>query len=106
LGLSKKILQLGGRVVIASRKEEILKSSCQELESFVSTNQQRDLKKENKMVSYKTVDVRDGWSVCELFDFVEEEMNCLPNVIVNNAAGFTFCNSYLLKDEEWMRPCE
>jgi len=67
--------------VISSRKEEILKSSCQELESFVSTNQRGDLKKENKMVFYKSVDVREGWE-CVLVILFEEEMNCFFELVL------------------------
>jgi len=79
--------------VVSSLKEEILKSSWSwdHLFRFVSTNQRQDLKKENKIVFYKTVDVRDGWECVSYLILFEEEMNCFfPKVIVNTFVLFIF----------------
>lgn len=81
--MAKTYLGLGANVLIASRNEETLKNTCNEIK--------------NTRLSYKTVNIRDHESVKS---FVSELKN-IPDVVVNNAAGNFICPSKDLTYNGW-----
>lgn len=73
--MAQKFLQLGAKVVIASRKEEVLKKTSEEL--------RKDTKGE---ISYVTCDVRNYEQVEGVINHAIKEFGSF-NVLLNNAAG-------------------
>ena len=86
-GLGKKMAQsylgLGAEVLIASRKEEVLKNTCLEIGS--------------SKISYKTLDIRDHDSVSSFVSGLEY----VPDIVINNAAGNFVCPSKDLSYNGW-----
>lgn len=72
--MGEKFLELGARLAICGRREEVLQSAAEEM----SRHEQE--------VFYKTCDVRDPTQIQELVDAVEQHFGSI-HVLVNNAAG-------------------
>lgn len=81
--MAKSYLGLGAEVLIASRKEEVLKNTCQEIGS--------------SKISYKTLDIRDHDSVSSFVSGLEH----VPDIVINNAAGNFVCPSKDLSYNGW-----
>ena len=81
--MAKTYLELGANVLIASRKTEILKQTCEELG--------------NKNISYQQLDVKNHNNIS---DFVSN-LNIIPDVVINNAAGNFICPSKDLTYNGW-----
>ncbi|KAI6652090.1 2,4-dienoyl-CoA reductase, mitochondrial-like [Oopsacas minuta] len=75
-GMSLKISSRGGRVVIASRKIDLLKKAAEEIQILTG----------NEVIPLE-LDVKDPSSVKNVADFMESELKQLPDIIINNAAG-------------------
>lgn len=88
-GLGKKMaetyLNLGANVIIASRKEDVLEKTCKEL-SEISNN-----------INYRVLDLKCNNSVS---NFVENIEN-IPDIIVNNSAGNFICPTEDLTYNGW-----
>lgn len=86
-GLGKKMaetyLGLGAKVLIASRKTDVLEKTCKELQS--------------SSISYKQLDIRNHTNVSE---FVES-LDKVPDIVINNAAGNFVCPSKNLTYNGW-----
>ncbi|KAH9490426.1 2,4-dienoyl-CoA reductase, mitochondrial [Bulinus truncatus] len=74
-GLAQNLSQLGAKVIIASRSQERLEKTAQEI-SKISGNE----------VFFFRMDVRDPAAIKSVFDSIETNHG-LPDVVVNNAAG-------------------
>lgn len=72
--MGEKFLQLGAKLAICGRREEILKQAAEEMSE--SSNE----------VFYKSCDVRDPSQIQALVDAVENRFGSI-DVLVNNAAG-------------------
>ncbi|RIV23213.1 SDR family oxidoreductase [Alicyclobacillaceae bacterium I2511] len=72
--VGERYLQLGAKLAIASRREEVLQTAAQEMT------------KDGGEVFYKTCDVRDPIQVAELFDAIYAHYGKV-DILVNNAAG-------------------
>lgn len=88
-GLGRKMaetyLNLGANVLIASRKEEVLKKTCEEL-SEISEN-----------INYRLLDLKNKDSIN---NFVSD-LDKIPDVIVNNSAGNFICPTEHLTYNGW-----
>ena len=84
-GIAKELVRLGAHVVIASRKEENLKSAVEEL---------------GERASYHVLDVRDAAAVEEMAAKVEAEHGRI-DFLVNNAAGNFIVQSDQLSVNGW-----
>jgi peroxisomal trans-2-enoyl-CoA reductase len=73
--ITEEFIKLGADVIIASRKEENLKKTSEEIKS-----------KLGRAPLYHVVNVREENSVKELFDFIRKEKGRL-DVLVNNAGA-------------------
>jgi len=80
--MAKSYLGLGAEVLIVSRKEEVLKNTCQEI---------------GGNISYKTLDIRNHNSVSEFVNTLEY----IPDIVINNAAGNFMCPSKDLTYNGW-----
>jgi NAD(P)-dependent dehydrogenase (short-subunit alcohol dehydrogenase family) len=74
--MGEKFLELGARLAIASRREDVLKKACEEMSPDQDGGQ----------VFYKSCDVRDPAQVHDLMEAVESHFGHI-DVLVNNAAG-------------------
>lgn len=72
--MGEKFLELGAKLAIASRREEVLKKASEEMSSA-----------ENH-VFYKSCDVRDPAQIHDLMDATEAHFGGI-DVLINNAAG-------------------
>jgi NAD(P)-dependent dehydrogenase (short-subunit alcohol dehydrogenase family) len=72
--MGEMFLQLGAKLAIASRREEVLKKASEEMS------------RDGNEVFYKSCDVRDPAQVHDLVDAVEQHFGRL-DVLINNAAG-------------------
>jgi len=81
--MAQSYLGLGAEVLIASRKEEVLKNTCLEIGS--------------SKISYKTLDIRDHDSVSSFVSGLEY----VPDIVINNAAGNFVCPSKDLSYNGW-----
>ena len=81
--MAKSYLGLGAEVLIASRKEDVLKKTCQEIGS--------------SKISYKTLDIRNHDSVSSFVNGLEY----VPDIVINNAAGNFVCPSKDLTYNGW-----
>lgn len=72
--MGERFLQLGAKLAIGGRREEVLKQTAGELST------------EGRQVVYKACDVRDPEQIRALVDGVEEAFGRV-DVLVNNAAG-------------------
>lgn len=88
-GLGKKMaetyLKLGANVLIASRKEDVLQKTCNELSSI------------SEDISYKVLDLKKKESIKYFVDTMEE----MPDIIVNNSAGNFICPTEHLSYNGW-----
>lgn len=75
LEMGNRFLEMGARLAICGRREEVLCQAAEELEA-----------RNGSPVFYKTCDVRDPDQVRELVEAVENRYGGI-NVLVNNAAG-------------------
>ena len=75
--ITEEFLKLGADVVIASRKEENLRKTAEEMKS-----------KLGKAPLYHTVNVRQEDSVKELFDFIKKEKRKIDILVDNAGANF------------------
>ena len=89
-GLGKKMAEvyssMGANVTIASRKEEVLKKSCDDIFK-ISRNE----------VHYKVLNLKDHDSVTKLVN----EIDTIPDIVINNAAGNFICRSEDLSYNGW-----
>jgi NAD(P)-dependent dehydrogenase (short-subunit alcohol dehydrogenase family) len=72
--MGERFLELGAKLAITSRREDVLHKAAQEMET------------EGKEVFYKCCDVRDPAQIAELADAVEQHYGSI-DVLINNAAG-------------------
>ncbi|MFC4768366.1 SDR family oxidoreductase [Effusibacillus consociatus] len=72
--MGERFLELGAKLAITGRREEVLQTAAQEMSG------------EGKEVFYKSCDVRDPAQIQELVDAVEQRFGHI-DVLVNNAAG-------------------
>jgi NAD(P)-dependent dehydrogenase (short-subunit alcohol dehydrogenase family) len=72
--MGERFLELGAKLAITSRREEVLEKAAQEMGT------------EGKEVFYKCCDVRDPAQIDELVDAVEQHYGSI-DVLINNAAG-------------------
>jgi NAD(P)-dependent dehydrogenase (short-subunit alcohol dehydrogenase family) len=72
--MGERFLELGAKLAITSRREEVLQKAAQEMGT------------EGKEVFYKSCDVRDPAQIAELVDAVEQHYGSI-DVLINNAAG-------------------
>lgn len=72
--MGEKFLELGARLAICGRREDVLKTAAGEMSTL------------GQEVYYKSCDVRDPDQVHKLVDAVEQHFGNI-NVLVNNAAG-------------------
>jgi NAD(P)-dependent dehydrogenase (short-subunit alcohol dehydrogenase family) len=72
--MGERFLELGAKLAITSRREEVLAKAAQEMGT------------EGKEVFYKCCDVRDPAQIAELVDAVEQHYGSI-DVLINNAAG-------------------
>ncbi|MDB5053839.1 MAG: family oxidoreductase, partial [Bacilli bacterium] len=72
--MGERFLELGAKLAITSRREEVLEKAAQEMGT------------EGKEVFYKCCDVRDPAQITELVDAVEQHYGSI-DVLINNAAG-------------------
>jgi NAD(P)-dependent dehydrogenase (short-subunit alcohol dehydrogenase family) len=72
--MGEKFLELGARLAIASRREDVLRQASGEMS------------REGNDVFYKSCDVRDAAQVHEMVEAVEQHFGRI-DVLVNNAAG-------------------
>lgn len=87
-GLGKKMAQsylgLGANVIIASRKEDVLKNACNELGG-------------GSRINYGIIDLKSEESTRNFI----ESMEIIPDIVVNNAAGNFLCPSHELSHNGW-----
>ena len=81
--MAKTYLNLGANVTIASRKEEVLKKTCEELGS--------------NRINYSILDLKKADSVALFVDNLET----LPDIVINNSAGNFICPSEKLSYNGW-----
>lgn len=72
--MGEKFLELGAKLAIASRREEVLKKASEEMSST------------KNHVFYKSCDVRDPAQIHDLMDATEAHFGGI-DVLINNAAG-------------------
>jgi NAD(P)-dependent dehydrogenase (short-subunit alcohol dehydrogenase family) len=72
--MGERFLELGAKIAITSRREEVLEKAAQEMGM------------EGKKVFYKCCDVRDPAQIDELVDAVEQHYGSI-DVLINTAAG-------------------
>ena len=77
---------LGAEVMIASRKENILKDTVEEIKQIT-----------NNKVDYSIVDLKDHHSVTTMVNNLDKT----PNIVINNAAGNFICRSKDLSYNGW-----
>lgn len=85
--IARDMLNLGAKVIICSRKEELLSQAAKELVQWGE-------------VSYKTCDIRKTEDIAELITFIKEKYNCL-DLLVNNAGGQFSVKTENLSDNGW-----
>ena len=78
--------KLGADVTIASRKENILKQSADEISNLTGNN-----------VGYKILNLREHDSITSMVNEFEK----IPDIVVNNAAGNFICRSHDLSYNGW-----
>jgi NAD(P)-dependent dehydrogenase (short-subunit alcohol dehydrogenase family) len=83
--IAKELARLGGRVVIASRKEENLKAAVEQI---------------GEKASYHVLDVRDAEAVEAMAESVASEHGTI-DILVNNAAGNFIVQSDQLSTNGW-----
>lgn len=81
--MAKTYLDLGANVIIASRKIDILKKTCEELG--------------DKNIFYKKLDVKNHKDICNFVNSLET----IPDIVINNAAGNFICPSKNLTYNGW-----
>ena len=81
--IAKTYLNLGASVIIASRKEEVLKNTCLELG--------------NERIDYHILDLKKTESIANLVS----NLRCLPDIVINNSAGNFICPSEDLTYNGW-----
>jgi NAD(P)-dependent dehydrogenase (short-subunit alcohol dehydrogenase family) len=86
--IAKQMLQLGAKVIIASRKEEPLKKACEELAAFGEC-------------SYLACDIKNTEEIKVLADFIKEKYGRL-DILVNNAGGQFPALAEYINDKGWM----
>ena len=78
--------KLGANVTIASRKENVLKQSADEISNITGNN-----------VGYKILNLREHDSITSMVNEFEKT----PDIVVNNAAGNFICRSHDLSYNGW-----
>ncbi|KAA0184604.1 2 4-dienoyl-CoA reductase mitochondrial [Fasciolopsis buskii] len=90
-GLGKSVASslafLGANVLLISRREEVLKQTCDELRKVTRSQ-----------IDYAVADIRDVDAVREALNICSTRFG-LPNLIVNNAAGNLLCPSERLSPD-------
>lgn len=81
--MAKTYLDLGANVIIASRKTDVLKKTCDEFG--------------NKNISYQQLDVKNHDNISEFVN----NLDIIPDVVINNAAGNFICPSKDLTYNGW-----
>lgn len=85
--IAKQMLSLGAKVVISSRKEDLLKTAAEELASFGE-------------VSYKACDIRKTEEIQALAEQVKEQYGKL-DILINNAGGQFPTLAEYVNDKGW-----
>jgi 2,4-dienoyl-CoA reductase [(3E)-enoyl-CoA-producing], mitochondrial len=89
-GLGKKMAEvyssMGANVTIASRKEEVLKKTCNEI-----------FKITGNPIDYGVLNLKDHDSITEFVSNVDK----VPDIVINNAAGNFICRSEDLSYNGW-----
>uniref|UniRef100_A0A0N4ZRF4 2,4-dienoyl-CoA reductase, mitochondrial n=1 Tax=Parastrongyloides trichosuri TaxID=131310 RepID=A0A0N4ZRF4_PARTI len=78
--MAYKFSHLGGDVIIASRKLDVLKKAADEISGVTG----------NKVIPFQ-MDIRNHENVTEVIDKIELMFKKLPDVVINNAAGNFIC---------------
>ena len=86
--IAKQMLQLGAKVIIASRKEEPLQKACEELQAFGEC-------------SYHACDIKNTEEIQKLVSFIKEKYDRL-DILVNNAGGQFPALAEYISDKGWM----
>lgn len=88
-GLGRKMaetyLNLGANVIIASRKENVLKKTCEELSDI------------SEDINYRVLDLKCNKSINNFVDSLDE----FPEVVINNSAGNFICPTENLTFNGW-----
>lgn len=85
--IAKMMLQLGAQVIIASRKEGLLKEAHQNLSEYGSC-------------FYQVCDIRSSESIQALVGFVQEKFGRL-DILINNAGGQFPALAEMINDKGW-----
>jgi len=85
--IAKLMLQLGATVIIASRKEDLLKKAAEELSEFGHCD-------------YKTCDIRETAQIQALAEQIKTKHGKL-DILVNNAGGQFPAPSEMINDKGW-----
>lgn len=85
--IAKQMLSLGAKVIISSRKEELLKTAAGELAAFGE-------------VSYKACDIRKTEEIQALAEQVKKQYGKL-DILINNAGGQFPTLAELVNDKGW-----
>ncbi|MGK0363856.1 MAG: citronellol/citronellal dehydrogenase [Saprospiraceae bacterium] len=86
-GIAKMYLQLGAKVIIASRKAELLAKAAKELSAFGTCD-------------YKVCDIRKTDEIQVLADYIKKNHGVL-DILVNNAGGQFPAPAELISDNGW-----
>ncbi|CAJ0963461.1 unnamed protein product, partial [Mesorhabditis belari] len=77
--IAKTFASLGARVIIASRRQDVLQTAATEIE--------REIGAKAGSILVCQLDVKNPDAIKTTIDTIEEKTGRLPNIIVNNAAG-------------------
>lgn len=85
--IAKQFLELGAKVIIASRKEEPLQKAAEELTAFGTCD-------------YKTCDIRNTQAIKELAEFIQTKHGKL-DILINNAGGQFPAPAEVISENGW-----
>ncbi|MDH7447453.1 SDR family oxidoreductase [Aquimarina sp. 2201CG14-23] len=85
--IAKDFLQLGGKVIICSRKEDQLKTAAEELSAYGE-------------LSYKACDIRNTDEIQSLATMIKEKYKGL-DILINNAGGQFPALAEYINDKGW-----
>ncbi len=85
--IAKQLLQLGAKVVICSRKAELLEKAANELKEFGDCD-------------FKACDIRKTEEIKELIEHIKKQFGNL-DILINNAGGQFPALSEMINDKGW-----